>query len=210
MRVIVVGGGAAGFFAAVTCAESAPQHEVTILEKGPQFLSKVRISGGGRCNVTHACFDPRALTTRYPRGERALIGPYQQFHALHTVEWFEKRGVKLKTEEDGRMFPLTDSSETIIECLEEAARRARVKMITRSAVEKVVKRDNHFVLSSAQAWECERLLLATGGCRTAALGGLATSLGHTLEPPVPSLFTFHMNVPWVKELAGVSVPLVTA
>ena len=210
MRIVVVGGGAAGFFAAITCAEAAPQHEVIILEKGPQFLSKVRISGGGRCNVTHACFDPRALTTRYPRGERALIGPYQQFHAQHTVEWFATRGVKLKTEPDGRIFPVTDSSETIIDCLQQAVRDAGVKMFAQAGVQTVTRQKNLFRLSGVRDWECDRLLLATGGCRTPALGSLATSLGHSLEPPVPSLFTFHTEAPWVKELAGVSVPSVSA
>src|SRR5688572_15653290 len=155
-RIVVVGGGAAGFFGAIACAEAAPGMHITILEKGPDFLQKVRISGGGRCNVTHACFDPREITTRYPRGERALIGPYQQFNARHTVEWFEKRGVKLKAEEDGRMFPVTDSAETIIECLQDTARKAGVKMFTRSAVEKVTKRSDGFGLSGAQEWECDR------------------------------------------------------
>ena len=121
-RIIVVGGGAAGFFAAITCAEAAPGAEVFLLEKGPQFLSKVLISGGGRCNVTHACFDARALTTRFPRGERALIAPFRRFQASDTVAWFETRGVKLKVESDGRMFPATDSAQTIIECLLGAAK----------------------------------------------------------------------------------------
>src|SRR5882672_231390 len=109
-RVIVVGGGAAGFFAAITCAEAASGTEVILLEKSGQFLAKVRISGGGRCNVTHACFDAREFTVRYPRGERALIAPFQRFQASDTVMWFESRGVKLKVEDDGRMFPSTDSS----------------------------------------------------------------------------------------------------
>lgn len=209
MRVIVVGGGAAGFFAAITCAEAAPETEIIILEKSPQFLSKVRISGGGRCNVTHACFDPHALTARYPRGEQALIGPYQQFNAQHTVEWFEQRGVKLKVEEDGRMFPTTDSSQTVIDCLIDAARKAGVKMFTRRGVEKI-GRGFEVLDSTGQEWQCDRVLLATGGCRAPALGALAVSLGHTLAPPVPSLFTFHVDVPWVKELAGVSVPHVIA
>src|SRR6266404_6735770 len=121
-RVMVVGGGAAGFFAAITCAEAMPQAEVTILEKSAQFLSKVRISGGGRCNVTHACFDAREFATRFPRGEQPLIGPFQRFQARDTVTWFEERGVKLKTESDGRMFPTTDSSETIIDCLIQSAK----------------------------------------------------------------------------------------
>ncbi len=107
----------AGFFAALACAELRRDAEILILEKTSQFLSKVKISGGGRCNVTHACFDARELTARYPRGERALIAPFRQFQASDTVTWFEQRGVKLKTEADGRMFPTTDSSQTIIDCL---------------------------------------------------------------------------------------------
>src|SRR5215470_8696620 len=138
-RVIVVGGGAAGFFAAITCAEAAPGTEVIVLEKGPQFLSKVRISGGGRCNVTHACFDARELAARFPRGGQALIGPFQRFQARDTVEWFEARGVKLKTEEDGRMFPVTDSSQTVIDCLLNAARKAGVKLMTSRGVDEVKK-----------------------------------------------------------------------
>src|SRR5438105_9629756 len=114
-KVIVVGGGAAGFFAAITCAEAAPKTEVLLLERGPQFLSKVRISGGGRCNVTHACFDAREFTRRYPRGDKELIGPFHKFQASDTVAWFESRGVELKTEPDGRVFPTTDSSQTIID-----------------------------------------------------------------------------------------------
>ena len=125
----MVGGGAAGFFAAITCAEASPDTEVMVLERSPQFLAKVRISGGGRCNVTHACFDPREFTTRYPRGERELIGPFQNFSAADTVAWFAARGVRLKTESDGRMFPTTDSSQTIIECLLRAAQAAKVKLV---------------------------------------------------------------------------------
>src|SRR2546426_624556 len=194
-RVIVVGGGAAGFFAAITCAETTPGAEVTVLERGPQFLSKVRISGGGRCNVTHACFDARAMATRFPRGDQALIGPLQRFQASDTVGWFEARGVKLKIESDGRMFPVTDTSKTIIDCLMRAAKGAGVKLATSCSVERVTKRAaGGFSLKIADGKElaCERLLLATGGCRTPVLGRLAVSLGHTLEPPVPSLFTFHI------------------
>ena len=139
-RVIVVGGGAAGFFAAIICAEAAPDAEVVLLERGPQFLSKVRISGGGRCNVTHACFDPRELTARYPRGGRALLAPFKNFQASDTVAWFESRGVKLKTEADGRMFPVSDSSQTIMDCLMNFARKAGVKLRLNCGVERVVKR----------------------------------------------------------------------
>jgi predicted Rossmann fold flavoprotein len=212
-RVIVAGGGAAGFFAAIACAEAAPDVEVIVLEKGPQFLSKVRISGGGRCNVTHACFDARELAARFPRGGQALIGPFQRFQARDTVEWFEVRGVKLKTEVDGRMFPVTDSSRTVIDCLVDAARKAGVKLVAGRGVEEVRKGaagQFQLKLSNGEILECARLLLATGGCRTAAMGRLAESLGHTLEPPVPSLFTFHIELPWLRSLAGVSVEDVEA
>src|SRR5947207_3043553 len=126
-RVVIVGGGAAGFFAAVTCAEAAPGTHVTLLEKTSHFLSKVRISGGGRCNVTHACFDPRELSLHYPRGGPALVGPFHSFQPRDTIAWFESRGVKLKTEGDGRIFPVTDSSQTIIDCLLNAAKTAGVR-----------------------------------------------------------------------------------
>src|SRR5438445_6964072 len=128
-RVIVVGGGAAGFFAAITCAEALPGAQVTIVEKGPKFLSKVGISGGGRCNVTHACFDVREFAARFPRGERALLAPFKSFQAGDTVAWFESRGVKLKTESDGRMFPASDASQTIIDCLLRAAGAAKVTLL---------------------------------------------------------------------------------
>jgi predicted Rossmann fold flavoprotein len=207
-KVIVVGGGAAGFFTAITCAEAATGADLTILERGPQFLTKVRISGGGRCNVTHACFDARELTLRYPRGEQALIGPFKRFQASDTVEWFESRGIRLKLEPDGRMFPVTDSSQTIIDCLLAAARAAGVKSFVNRSVtgaHKLSEGQFELTLSNGEFLLCDRLVLATGGCRTPSLGQLATSLGHTLEPPVPSLFTFHIELPWVRELAGVSV-----
>src|SRR5208283_3753708 len=207
-RVIVVGGGAAGFFAAITCAEAAPDAEVTVLERGPQFLSKVRISGGGRCNVTHACFDARELIACYPRGGRALLSPFKNFQASDTVAWFEARGVKLKTEADGRMFPVSDSSETIINCLLHSARAANVKLLLNRGVDRVVRRAEggfELLLSNGEMLACDRLLLATGGCRAAAGGQLAVSLGHMLEAPVPSLFTFHIAMPWLRSLAGISV-----
>src|SRR5881394_1104568 len=200
--VVIVGGGAAGFFAAITCAEAAPGLRVTILEKGPQFLSKVRISGGGRCNVTHNCFDARECVTRYPRGENELISPYMRFQARDTVQWFESRGVKLKTESDGRIFPVTNSSQTIIDCLLNSARAAGVKLEANCDVQSVVRDSDAFkVVTGKGTHACDRLLLATGGCRTPALGKLAVSLGHTLQPPVPSLFTFHIETDWVRELS---------
>ncbi len=239
-RIIVVGGGAAGFFAAITCAEAAPDAGVTVLERGPRFLDKVRISGGGRCNVTHACFDARELTARFPRGGRALLAPFKNFQASDTVGWFEARGVKLKTEDDGRMFPVSDKSQTIIDCLMAAAKAAGVRLRLNAGVERVVKLpDGGFEVALAterrsptrrvpatfcfragsetgappaavgesfhEKLLCDRLLLATGGCRAAAAGQLAVSLGHTLEAPVPSLFTFHVATPWLRSLAGISV-----
>jgi hypothetical protein len=207
-RVVIVGGGAAGFFAAITCAEAKSNADVTILEKSAQFLSKVRISGGGRCNVTHACFDARDFATRFPRGEQPLIGPLKRFQAKDAVAWFAARGVKLKTESDGRMFPVTDLSETIIDCLVESAKTAGVKLVTNCGVQRLSKRAEggfDVALSTGKTDESDRVLLATGGCRTAASGQLAVSLGHTLEPPVPSLFTFHIATPWLHKLAGISV-----
>ena len=206
-RIAIVGGGAAGFFAAITLAETAPGAEVVLFEKTSHFLSKVKISGGGRCNVTHACFDTREFATRYPRGHRALPGPFKKFSAADTVDWFQKRGVKLKTEPDGRMFPVTDSSQTIIDCLLGAARAAGVKLVLNQGVDAVSKSATGFqlALSNGEWMDCDQLLLATGGCRAATAGQLAVALGHTLEPPVPSLFTFHIDSPWLRGLAGVSV-----
>ncbi|MCC6231069.1 MAG: NAD(P)/FAD-dependent oxidoreductase [Verrucomicrobiales bacterium] len=206
VRVAVVGGGAAGFFAAIRSAELGA--EVTILEKSAQVLGKVRISGGGRCNATHACLDAKELATRYPRGGQALIGPLRRFGVAQTIAWFEERGVALKREDDGRMFPVTDRSETIIECLVEGARRAGVTTRTNAGVVDVkTLAGGGFELGCGEGQPgvtCDRLLLATGGCRSAALGVLAAKLGHGLEPPVPSLFTFHIDVPWIRNLAGVS------
>jgi predicted Rossmann fold flavoprotein len=207
-RVVVAGGGAAGFFAAITCAEAAPGAEVFVFEKGPQFLSKVRISGGGRCNVTHACFDPRELAGFYPRGGSALLGAFVSFQPRDTVEWFAARGVRLKTEADGRMFPVTDSSQTIIDCLLRAAQQAGVRLVPSRGVEQATRSEGGgfaLMLTNGETLECDGLLLATGGCRAAAAGQLAVSLGHSLEPPVPSLFTFHIATPWLHALSGIAV-----
>jgi predicted Rossmann fold flavoprotein len=212
-RIVIVGGGAAGFFAALACAESRSGVEIVILEKTSQFLSKVKISGGGRCNVTHADFDAREFSKRFPRGERALISAFGKFQASDTVAWFENRGVKLKIENDGRMFPTTDSSQTIIDCLLNAAQKAGVKLKTNCGVESAVKKSGggfEIKLSNGGILSCDKLLLAIGGCRTPALGQLAVSLGHTLEPPVPSLFTFHVETPWLRQLAGISVENIEA
>ena len=206
-RVIIVGGGAAGCFAAITCAETAPQLEVTVLEQSAQFLGKVRISGGGRCNVTHACFDPRELAERYPRGGQELIGPFQRFQPTDTMAWFKARGVALKTEEDGRVFPVSDRSQTIVECLLGAARRAGVRLQANATVERIQGQGAGFDLRLADGrmLEADRVMLATGGCRGPVGGRMAEAFGHTIEPPVPSLFTFVVECPWLRELAGVAV-----
>ncbi|MRR10565.1 FAD-binding protein [bacterium] len=153
-RVIIVGGGAAGFFAAITCAENAPDSEVIVLEKGPRFLGKVAISGGGRCNVTHACFDPKELASYYPRGGQALVGPFNRFSPAETIGWFDARGVPLKTEADGRMFPVTDRSQTIVDCLGNAARAARVGLRPQQEVIAVERTPAGFRLRLkwAQTW----------------------------------------------------------
>jgi predicted Rossmann fold flavoprotein len=211
-RVVIVGGGAAGFFAAITCAEADPAASITILEKSPRFLSKVKISGGGRCNVTHACFDARALATQYPRGERPLIGPFRAFQPRDTIDWFRKRGVEMYTQADGCLFPVSDTSQTIIDCFTTSAHNAGVTMRSRAGVESITHSDDVFTLTLAggEQLQAERVLLATGGCRVAAMGDLAVSLGHTLEPPVPSLFTFHVAAKWVHDLAGIVVEPVEA
>ena len=205
-KIVVVGGGAAGFFGAIAAAESAPHARVVILEKGPRTLSKVRISGGGRCNVTHSCFDPRELSRRYPRGGRALIGPFNRFGPADTVAWFESRGVRLKTEADGRMFPTTDSSQTIIDCLTTAAEKSGVRILNNTGLTMIERREGGgflLDLSNGERIECDRLLWAGGGCPPE--GHPAVLLGHSLMPPVPSLFTFHIDTPWLRELPGISV-----
>lgn len=208
---MVVGGGAAGFFGAIACAEANPKHQVTLLEAGREPLAKVRISGGGRCNVTHHCFDPARLMENYPRGGKALRGAFTRFQPQDTVQWYESRGVRLKTEADGRMFPITDNSATIINCLTQSAAQAGVKLLTEMGV-KTVKQlvnpqgQNYFQLEtkSDRVFCGDRLLIATG---SNPLGyRWAKNLGHTIETVVPSLFTFNLKDPRLQDLAGVSVP----
>jgi hypothetical protein len=204
-NVIVIGGGAAGFFGAIACSTAHPKTRVTLLEAGRKPLAKVAISGGGRCNVTHHCFDPAQLVQYYPRGGKALRGAFSRFQPQDTVAWFERWGVKLKTEADGRMFPVTDNSETIVNCLLEVAKAAGVKLITGAPVKSVNKSGNHFLvgLKSGEELQCDRLLIATG---SNPLGYLwARNLGHNIESPVPSLFTFNIKDSRLKDLAGVRV-----
>jgi predicted Rossmann fold flavoprotein len=210
-RVIVVGGGSAGFFGAITCAETYPRSRITLLEQDRQFLSKVRVSGGGRCNVTHACFDAALLAQNYPRGSQALRGAFNRFQPRDTIDWFAARGIQLKTEPDGRMFPASDSSETIVNCLIEAAKTCGVDMCTEAGVTSVRRRNDAadfttgftLRLKTGEQLNCDRVLLATGSDRRAYTW--AESLGHTIEPPVPSLFTFAVSDPRLTDLAGISV-----
>jgi predicted Rossmann fold flavoprotein len=192
--VVVAGGGAAGFFAAITARQTDPAHSVLLLEKNRSVLTKVRISGGGRCNVTHACFDPNKLVQYYPRGSLALKGPFSRFQPQDTVRWFEERKVMLKQEADGRMFPVTDSSQTIIDCLEQEAKRSNVEIRTEAGIEEIEKTESGFLLklSTQEEIRCDKLLLATGSSRP--IFRLLETLGHRIEPLVPSLFTFNIPI----------------
>jgi predicted Rossmann fold flavoprotein len=223
LRVVVIGGGAAGFFAAITCAEKlGTRGTVTLYEATAHPLAKVRVSGGGRCNVTHSCFEPRELVKRYPRGGRELMGAFHRFQPRDTVAWFAERGVELKTEADGRMFPVTDDSATIADCLAQAAAKAGVTIVTSLGVRTVESLGGREAESSAAAgsfWltltddshvRCERLLIATGGNKSSAGLIIAQKLGHAIEPPVPSLFTFHIDDKRLEGLSGVSVENATA
>jgi predicted Rossmann fold flavoprotein len=211
-RVVVVGGGAAGFFAAIICAEKNPAAAVTLYEATAHPLAKVRISGGGRCNVTHACFEPRELVKRYPRGGRELLGAFHRWAPRDMITWLAERGVELKTEADGRMFPVTDDAATIVECLTQAAAKAGVEVCTSLGVRKVEPVGGAhgppafwLTLTDNTELRCERLLIATGGNRASAGLTVATALGHTIEPPVPSLFTFHIDDKRLEGLSGISI-----
>lgn len=207
--LIVVGGGPAGFFAAVAAREAAPGLPVVLLEKGGQVLRKVRVSGGGRCNVTHACFEPRLLAANYPRGGRELIGPFHAFGPRQTIAWFEERGVPLKTEADGRVFPVSDSALDIVGCLTGCAERAGVTVRLRTAVAGLAPGPDgglRVLLGDGQALAARRVVLASGGGagEEGGAGALAADLGHTLVPAVPSLFTFTSDDPRLEGLAGVA------
>jgi predicted Rossmann fold flavoprotein len=206
--LIVVGGGAAGFFGAIACAEARPGSRVVILEATPRVLTKVKISGGGRCNVTHHQFDTRRLVTSYPRGQKELIGAFHRFQPRDTVAWFAAHGVELKVEEDGRMFPVTDSSQTIIDCLEQTARQTGVGIRLRTLVQKIEKVDEHFLVQTKDGAELRSrfILLATGSMPFGQ--NLARDLGHRLVDPVPSLFTFEIKDPLLEGLSGTSFPRV--
>lgn len=205
-RIIIIGGGAAGFFGAIAAASHNPNLSLTILEASRHPLHKVRISGGGRCNVTHACFDPIELVQQYPRGSKALRGPFSRFQPRDTIQWFQNHGITLKTEADGRMFPSTDDSDTIAQCLLQSAQEAGITLETQTPVQAVQRHSSGFRVSlrHGDQRDCDRLLLATGSHPSGYR--FAQSLGHSLIPPIPSLFTFNIRDPQLTQLAGVSVP----
>ncbi len=204
--IIVLGGGAAGFFSAIHNKQTYPKAKVIIIEKGKQVLGKVKISGGGRCNVTHACFDPRELSTFYPRGAKELLGLFYRFQPKDTIEWFQSRGVKLKVESDNRVFPVSDSSQTIIDCLVKTAETLGVKIWTQCQVTQVSREGKEFclILNGRDEIFCQKLVLATGSNPQGY--ELAQQLGHHVHAPIPSLFTLKLNAKGLTDLMGVSVP----
>lgn len=202
--LIVLGGGAAGFFGALRYKELKPDSAVLILERGAKLLEKVRISGGGRCNVTHACFEPHQLVSFYPRGEKELLGPFTKFHCEDTMQWFHDKGVRLKTEPDGRVFPVSNDSSTIINCFLHEAEAFRINIKTSQRVDDLVKDDRGWrVCCGATVYYGSNLLVATGSSQE--IWHKLANLGHTIVPPVPSLFTFQTKTKTLRDLSGVTI-----
>lgn len=201
--ILIIGGGAAGFFSAINIAEKNPDLKIIILERGKELLTKVKVSGGGRCNVTHAEFLPKELSQNYPRGEKELLGPFHTFMTGDTMEWFEKRGVELKIEEDGRMFPVTDSSQTIIDCFLSEAKRLNIAVLLNQSVKAIQKVENLFTIeTNTDTFSAEKIVIATGS--NPKIWQLLEGLGHTVVPPVPSLFTFNIKDSRIIDLPGLS------
>lgn len=201
--IIIVGGGAAGFFTAINIAEKNKNYKIAILERGKEVLSKVRVSGGGRCNVTHACFIPNELVKFYPRGERELKGPFHQFCSGDTIEWFANHGVPLKIEEDGRMFPESDSSQTIIDCFLLATQKLKIDILTLQSVQSLFQKEEGWKIeTNSDMFLCKKAILTTGS--NPKIWDIMQQLGHTIVPPVPSLFTFNIKDPRIKDLMGLS------
>ena len=201
--IIIVGGGAAGFFTAINIVEKNPKLKVAILERGAEVLQKVRISGGGRCNVTHACFEPNELVKFYPRGEKELRGPFHQFCSGDTIEWFEKHGVELKIETDGRMFPVSNSSQTIIDCFLKATQKLGIAVLTGQSVQSIFKKEHEWKIETqTENYLSEKLILATGS--NPKVWEMLQIFGHAVISPVPSLFTFNIKDSRIKELPGIA------
>ncbi len=201
--ILILGGGAAGFFTAINAAKLNPNLSIAILERGKEVLTKVKISGGGRCNVTHAQFIPSELSTNYPRGEKELLGPFHSFMTGDTIAWFEERGVTLKIEDDGRMFPTSDSSQTIIDCFITETERLKIAVLKGQAVKAILKEAEAFkVVTTSEEFVTKKLVVATGS--NPKVWKLLEKLGHTIVPPVPSLFTFNIKDERISELPGLS------
>lgn len=201
--IIIVGGGAAGFFTAINSAEKNPNLKIAILERGKEVLAKVKISGGGRCNVTHACFVPNELVKNYPRGEKELKGPFNTFCSGDTIEWFEKRGVPLKIEDDGRMFPVSDSSQTIIDCFLSEIKKYGIQVLTNQSVQSIYKAENYWkVETNNENFVCEKLVMTTGS--NPKIWEMLAQINHTVVTAVPSLFTFNITDKRIKDLMGLS------
>ena len=201
--IIIVGGGAAGFFTAINIVEKNPKLKVAILERGKTVLEKVRISGGGRCNVTHACFVPNELVQFYPRGEKELRGPFHQFCSGDTIEWFERHGVELKIEDDGRMFPTSDTSQTIIDCFLSATQKLKIDVLTSQSVQSIFKGSDYWkVETNHETFSCQKLVMTTGS--NPKMWDVLAEIGHKIVPPVPSLFTFNIKDKRIANLMGVS------
>lgn len=201
--VIIIGGGAAGFFTAINAAENNSNLKIIILERGKEVLTKVRISGGGRCNVTHAEFLPKELSQNYPRGEKELLGPFHTFMTGDTIEWFEKRGVELKIEEDGRMFPVSDSSQTIIDCFLSETRRLGIDVLLNQSVKEIQKNGEYFNINTVtDTFSAKKIVVATGS--NPKIWKVLENLGHSIIPAVPSLFTFNIKDERILGLPGIS------
>lgn len=201
--IIIVGGGAAGFFTAINIVEKNKKLKVAILERGKEVLSKVRVSGGGRCNVTHACFEPNELVKFYPRGEKELRGPFHQFCSGDTIEWFSRHGVELKIEDDGRMFPVSNSSQTIIDCFLKATQKLGITVLTGQSVQSIFKKENYWQIETqSEKYLAEKLVMATGS--NPKIWEMLQQQGHAIVNPVPSLFTFNIKDARIKELPGVA------
>jgi predicted Rossmann fold flavoprotein len=200
--VIIIGGGAAGFFAAINIAVQNPELTIAILEKGKEGLQKVKISGGGRCNVTHAEFIPQELVLNYPRGEKELLGPFHKFMTGDTIAWFEERGVVLKIEEDGRMFPESNTSQTIIDCFLNETKKHQVDVLYSQTVKSIIKEDDSWtVITQAEEFSAKKILVATGS--SPKMWKLLETLDHKVMQPVPSLFTFNIKDKRIKDIPGV-------
>jgi predicted Rossmann fold flavoprotein len=200
--VLIVGGGAAGFFAAINIADQNPTLKIAILERGKEVLTKVKVSGGGRCNVTHAEFVPQELVKNYPRGEKELLGPFHQFMTGDTIEWFEKRGVALKIEDDGRIFPVSNSSQTIIDCFLTEAEKHDVDILYNHSVKTIQKHEELFHIETIQGnFSAKKIVIATGS--NPKIWKLLENLGHTVSNPVPSLFTFNIKDERIQDIPGV-------